>query len=175
MKGDGIHSELGDAAVNELTRRSIKFGDFEIAVTGEERLPRRIRPKLDILVNHSLTQVYLPFVKADIAPAIDFEYMVFSAIFVLSDSVGIFPVTAGIHLSRTLHPERFMGPDMVVLVPPASELNLSVVNIGNDLMIQQFIFHRAVEPLDLSLSLRMLDTAWRGRISKSMSQRSNCV
>ena len=55
----------------------VKFSDSEVAIACNEGIAVRIRAKLDVFINHGFTQIDLPSVKANVAPAVYLDYVIF--------------------------------------------------------------------------------------------------
>ena len=92
-----------DFTVNQLTVLSAELCYFEIAVASKEGIPEGIMAEFDVFADKGFTEVYLPFVKPDIAPTVYFNNMISSAVFIRFNDVRVFSVARNINISRAFH------------------------------------------------------------------------
>ena len=116
-----------------------------------------IRTKFNEFLYHCFAQIYLPLVKSDVSPAIHLNHMKLPAVFVWRYFIAIGSVARYVNLGGALHSQCLMRPDIVVFLPPQLKFDVRIVDILHNGVLQQFLLHGAVKPLDLSLRLRVLD------------------
>ena len=79
------NSQPCDISVNKFAVFGFKLRNSEVPEAGGEGLSGGVRAEFDVLIDHGLAEIDLPFVEADVALAVHLDHMVFSAVLPRSD------------------------------------------------------------------------------------------
>ena len=79
------NSQPCDISVNKFAVFGFKLRNSEVPEAGGEGLSVGVRAEFDVLIDHGLAEIDLPFVEADVALAVHLDHMVFSAVLPRSD------------------------------------------------------------------------------------------
>ena len=82
------NSQPRDISVNKFAVFSFELRNSEVPEAGGEGLSIWVRAEFDVLIDHGLAEIDLPFVEADVAPAVHLDHMVLSAVLPRDDFSG---------------------------------------------------------------------------------------
>ena len=149
-------SQSGNVAVYEGAIVSGECCDFEITITSDEHIPLFAWAKLNALSCHGLAQVDLKVgAKTDVSPIVHLAHMKLASVLEGLDPLRKTTLAGHINLTRTAHVQRRMGANHVVGVSPNLQLRMGIRRVGETVMPEKLMFHRAVKTLDLPLRLRV--------------------
>ena len=145
--------------MQKLSRVYIKFCDHEVSVASDEGVTVRIWSELNMFIDHRFAQIDLPSIESDISPAIHFDDMICSAVFIFCDLIAIRSLAGNIYVRGAFHTESFVRSFVVVAFAPIGKHALGVRNVFWNIVFEQFLIHGTMEPFDFSLRLRVLYAA----------------
>lgn len=99
-----VHNlQSSNGSMDQVAIFCIEFSDLEVSIAGAEGLTIRAWSEFDILVDHGLAQIDLPFIESDIAPAVYLDDMVLPTILASLYLFRISPLARAVYLAWRLH------------------------------------------------------------------------